>query len=94
MYNRLENFRKIHNNLRPHQSTAKYHQQTVNLNNKFNNKNAPVKSTNLRLEFIIKLFPVWLRNRLISAGLGPVLSHVKSCIVLYPVFYEYKNVQA
>ena len=32
-------------------------------------------------------FSVSLRNRLISGGLEPVL------IVLYPVFYEYKNVQ-
>ena len=29
-------------------------------------------------------FPVWLQNRLISAGLEPVLSHAeKSCIALY-----------
>ena len=48
--------------------------------------------------FFIKHFPVWLRNRLISAGLEPVLSHTeKSYIllnVLYPVFHEYKNVQS
>ena len=42
---------------------------------------------------IWKIFPVWLRNRLITAGLEPVLSQTdKSRIVLYPVFYKYKNV--
>ena len=39
--------------------------------------------------------PVRLQNRVISAGLEPVLSLTeKSCIVLYPVLYEYKNVQS
>ena len=29
-------------------------------------------------------FPVWLRNQLISAGLGPVISHTEiSCIASY-----------
>ena len=42
----------------------------------------------------IKQFPVWFRNQLILSRLEPVLSHTeKSCIVSYPVFYEYKNVQ-
>ena len=32
----------------------------------------------------LTLFPEWLRNQLISAGLEPVLSHTeKSCIVSY-----------
>ena len=36
-------------------------------------------------------FPLWLRNQLISTGLELVLNHTeKSCIVLYPVFYELK----
>ena len=38
------------------------------------------------------VFPVWLRNRLISAGLKLVLSPTKQFIyriVLYPVFNEY-----
>ncbi len=40
-----------------------------------------------------KDYPVWLRNRLISGGLEPVLSQMeKLCIELYPVFYEYENV--
>ena len=38
----------------------------------------------------IKIFSVWLRNRLISTGLKPVLSHTEK----YPVFYEYKNVHS
>ena len=41
--------------------------------------------------------PVSLRNRLISGGLEPVLSHTGKItynIVLYLVFYEYKNVQS
>ncbi len=30
---------------------------------------------------MIKLFPVWLRNRILSTGVGPVLSQTKkSCI--------------
>ena len=42
-----------------------------------------------------KFFPVWVRNRSISAGLESVLSLTKKLrIVLYPVFYEYKNVQS
>ena len=40
-------------------------------------------------------FPVWLRSRLISAGLEPVLSHnEKSCIASYyrlNIFHEYQN---
>ena len=40
----------------------------------------------------VKIFPVWLQNRLIFAGLELVFSHTeKSCIELYPVFYEYKT---
>ena len=39
------------------------------------------------------IFPVWLRNRLISVGLQPVLSHSeKSCIVSYYMqFYMNKK---
>ena len=37
------------------------------------------------------VFPVWLRNRSISAGLEPVLSYTeKSCIESYTMFHEYK----
>ena len=38
--------------------------------------------------------PVSLQNRLKSGGLEPVLSYTEEimyCIVLYAVFYEYKN---
>ena len=36
-----------------------------------------------------KNFPVWLPNRLISAGLKPVLSHTeKSCIVSYYINFS------
>ena len=40
---------------------------------------------------------VSFRNRLISGGLEPSLSHSEKSIcniVLYPVFYEYKNAQS
>ena len=42
-------------------------------------------------------FSIWLRNRLISGGLEPVLSHTeKLCKASYyiHVFYGYKNVQS
>ena len=42
-------------------------------------------------------FLVFIRNRLISGKLEPVLIHTKkisSSIALHPVFYEYKNVQS
>ena len=36
------------------------------------------------LTIYIKLFPVWLRNRSLSAELEPVLSHTeRSCIASY-----------
>ncbi len=43
-----------------------------------------------------KFFLKFMQNQLISDGLEPVLSHTKfmSSIILYPVFYEYKNVQS
>ena len=35
-------------------------------------------------EYLFKCFPVWLQNRLISAGLEPVLIHTeRSCIASY-----------
>ena len=41
----------------------------------------------------VNFIPVWLRKRLISAGLEPVLSHTENHVT-YPVFYEYKSVQS
>ena len=44
----------------------------------------------------VKIFLVFVRNRLISGGLEPVLIHTKKIMsinILYSVFYEYKNVQ-
>ena len=56
--------------------------------------------TTLQMSFQEKAYCfilVWLRNRLISGGLEPVLSQTeKICIAsyyTYPVFYDYKNVQ-
>ena len=35
-----------------------------------------------------KIFPVWIRNRSISGGLEPVLSHIINKIVLQTIFRE------
>ena len=39
----------------------------------------------------VNTFPVWLRNRLISAGLEPVLSHTEKSSIVH-CFYPYTKV--
>ena len=44
-------------------------------------------------KFQLKLFPVSLRNRLVSAGLKPVLSHTeKICIALYYILKNFPRI--
>ncbi len=42
----------------------------------------------------LNVFPVWLRNRFLSAGLEPVPSHNENNvrIELQTIFYEYQNI--
>ncbi len=43
--------------------------------------NTPLGSTPLGKSLLVKCIPVWLRNRLLSAGLEPVLSQTEKAFI-------------